>query len=423
LSSPDTSREEAFQAEVRLHLRRNFLSHLAHGLLGQTGMRLINAPTFIPSYVLALAGFDLAVGIARGLQFFGMFLSPIVGAIMIEHRRRVLPVGFVIGVLMRVQILGLALGGLLLPAPGPLITAWVFLGFFGVFLGVQGVVFNFLVSKVIPVEKRGFLMGLRNALAGLTAACVAYFAGARLVETNALGNGYAATFLLAFGLTSVGLAMLLFIREPETPNVLERSGVLRRLRQLPALLRSDAAFTRYFIARAMAALGRMAVPFYVLDADARIGLSGTDLGLLTAAFILAQSVTNLLWGLLADRRGFRFVFLAALVLWILSVLVLMQIDSFAQLVAVFVGIGAGLGGFQLSAQNLVLEFGRRRNLPMRIAVASSAADLVSAIGAVLGGLLAGLFSYAAVFWIAIGFQMIAVVVVAFFVEDPRRRRG
>ena len=112
-------REESFQAEVRRHLRRNYLAHLSHGLLGQTGMRLVNAPTFLPAYVAALTGSDLAVGVARGLQYLGMFLSPVVGATVIEHRRRVLPVGFAIGALMRVQILGLALGGLLLPPPFP----------------------------------------------------------------------------------------------------------------------------------------------------------------------------------------------------------------------------------------------------------------------------------------------------------------
>jgi hypothetical protein len=41
---------------VRRHLRRNYLAHLAHGLLGQTGMRLVNAPTFLPAYVAALTG-------------------------------------------------------------------------------------------------------------------------------------------------------------------------------------------------------------------------------------------------------------------------------------------------------------------------------------------------------------------------------
>jgi MFS family permease len=414
--------EDGFQAAVRRHLRRNYLAHLAHGLLGQTGMRLVNAPTFVPAYVFVLGGSEVWVGVARGLQYLGMFLSPVVGATVIEHRRRVLPVGFLIGVLMRIQILGLALGGLLLPPPWPLVSACIFLGLFGVFLGVQGVVFSFLVSKVIPVEKRGLLVGLRNALAGVTAIGVALFAGARLVETDALGNGYAAAFLAAFALTSLGLLMLLFVREPETPNVLERSRVLERLRALPALLRSDSDFTRYFVARAMATMGRMAVPFYWLYADARVGLGGTELGYASGAFIFAQSACNLLWGILADRRGFRFAFLFSLLLWIGAALLLMATDTLMGVLAVFVALGAGLGGFQMSAQNLVLEFGRRRNLPMRIAVANSASELVAAVGVVLGGIVAGALSYVAVFWIAIAFQTAAVVVVVFFVDDPRWRR-
>ena len=60
MPSPDPAAEAAFQAEVRRNLRRNYLSHLCHGLLGQTGMRLINAPTFVPVYVASLAGVDAA---------------------------------------------------------------------------------------------------------------------------------------------------------------------------------------------------------------------------------------------------------------------------------------------------------------------------------------------------------------------------
>jgi MFS family permease len=421
LPSPDPAAEAAFQAEVRRNLRRNYLSHLCHGLLGQTGMRLVNAPTFVPVYIASVAGFDAAVGIARGLQYFGMFLSPIIGATVIEHRRRVLPVGLVVGALMRVQILGLALGGLWLPPPWPLVSAWLFLGLFGVFLGVQGVIFNFLVAKVVPVEKRGVLLGLRNALAGATAATVAFLAGRYLIEPEALGNGYAATFLLAFGLTSLGLLVLLFVREPASPHVREAARVGQRLRELPALLRSDRGFTRYFVARALAVTGRMGVPFYVLYAGERIPLDGGRLGALTAAFVVGQSVGNLLWGLVADRRGFRVIFLAALTLWVLSALLLMSATSYGSLLLVFAALGAGLGGFQMSAQNLVLEFGSRRNLPMRIAIANSAAELVGAIGAVLGGLLVAALSYVAVFWIAIAFQLAAIGVVVVFVDEPRRR--
>jgi MFS family permease len=413
--------EDRFQVEVRANLRRNFGAHLVHGLLGQTGFRLINAPTFIPAYVHLLSGSDLAVGIARGLQSLGMFLSPILGATAIEHRRRVLPVGFVVGGLMRVQVLGIALAGFFLSDTLALWATWLFLLLFGFFLGMQGVIFNFLVSKVVPLEMRGRLLGIRNALAGFVAAAVGVLGG-RMIDTGFLGNGYASTFSIAFVLTSLGLVTLAFVREPETPEVREAESVAARLRQLPALLRSDPDFTVYFLARALGAMGRMAMPFYVIYAMTRMEIGGEELGLLSLAFVLTNSVGNLLWGVIADRRGFRAVFLGALLVWIAATFLVIDSDTFQQLFLAYAGVGMGLGGFMLSAQNLVLEFGSRRNLPMRIAVANSATELVGAIGPVAGGVISMTVSYVAVFWTAIAFQLGAVVMVALFVRDPRRRR-
>jgi len=89
---------------------------------------------------------------------------------------------------------------------------------------------------------------------------------------------------------------------------------------------------------------------------------------------------------------------------------------------VFAVLGAGLGGFQMSAQNLVLEFGSRRNLPMRIAVANSASELVAAVGALLGAALTVVVSFAVIFQIALAFQAAALVVVGLWVDEPRTRR-
>jgi MFS family permease len=166
----------------------------------------------------------------------------------------------------------------------------------------------------------------------------------------------------------------------------------------------------------------MAVPFYVLYAGSRMPLSGRDLGLLSGGFLLSQSVFNLAWGVVADRRGFRAVFLVSLLLWMGAAPVLMDTTSLPVLLGVFSGLGAGLGGFQMSSQNLVLEFGSRRNLPLRIAVANSSSELVGAVGPVLGGILATLVSYVAVIWTALAFQLAALLVVLFAVREPRGRR-
>ena len=90
---------------------------------------------------------------------------------------------------------------------------------------------------------------------------------------------------------------------------------------------------------------------------------------------------------------------------------------------VFVALGIGWGGFQMSAQSLVLEFGERADLPMRIAVANTASELMGAIGPVLGGTIAMLASYVAVFATSAACQAVAIVFVLVGVDEPRRRRS
>ncbi|MGY8804894.1 MAG: MFS transporter, partial [bacterium] len=84
-------REALYRAQVERDLPRNFAAHLFHGLLGQTGFRLVNAPTFLPAYVMLLSGSEFVVGLCRSIQYLGMFLSPLLGANLIEHREKVLP--------------------------------------------------------------------------------------------------------------------------------------------------------------------------------------------------------------------------------------------------------------------------------------------------------------------------------------------
>lgn len=414
--------ERRYDLQVQRDLPRNFYAHLGHGMLGQTGFRLINAPTFLPAYIMLLSGgSEMMVGLALSVQALGMMLTPLLGANLIEHRKRVLPVGFLIGAMMRLSVLFIALSGLLLGGTSVLVAILVSLTLLGLFQGMQGVVFNFLMSKVIPVKKRGRLTGLRNFLAGITSAAVAWLGGHYLLGEVPTAAGYSYTFLLAFVLTSIGLLLLLFVREPEPPTVKVKLGLLQRLGEVPQLLREDPAFSRYFLARSLATMGRMAMPFYILFAGQSIGLSGQNLGIITFAFTIAGTVSNLAWGSMADRHGFRGTFLLSIALWVVSTLVLLVASSQWLIILVFIGIGAAVQGFQNSSINLTLEFGDRDNLPMRIAIANTASELAGTIGPLLGGVLAALLGYEAVFIASIVFLIIGGAVVRIYVPEPRKR--
>ncbi|MEE4193316.1 MAG: MFS transporter [Halieaceae bacterium] len=418
----DTDAERDYHRRVQERLPRNFAVHLVHGLLGQTGFRLVSTPTFVPAYILLLSGgSDIAVGLALSLAALGAAVTPLFSASLIGHRRRVLPVGFFTGGAMRVAVLFLALAGLLFEGDAALVAALAAMALFGLFAGMQTVVFQTLLSKVIPVNYRGRLMGIRNFLASLTTIGVAWVGGNYLVGTPPQAAGYGQVFLLSFVLTTIGLLVLVLVREPEPPTVADKRSFAQYLREMPAFLRAEPAFARFVLARAVSTLGRMALPFYILYAGESIGLSGETLASLTVAFTVAATLANLFWGWLADQYGFRLCLLLSIGLWIAATLTLLLSANYWVVVAVFAAIGASQEGFRLGSISLPMEFGNRENTSLRLAIANTVSEGAGSVAPLLGGLVAAALGYGAVFLGASALLCLGLVVLL-SVQEPRFQR-
>ena len=427
--------EAAYERFVWANLPRNFAGHFIHGMLGMTGFRLFNAPTFLPAYLHLLSGSDFVVGLGQSLQQLGGVISPVIGATQIEHRKKVLPVAILMGTLMRLQILGVAVVGFILHGFPLLIAVLAFLFLLGLFSGPQSVAFQLLLAKVIPIARRGRLQALRNVTGGAIAAALAWGAGRYLIQRNVFGNGYGVTFLLAFLLTSAGLtALQILMREPEPPTVRAKARIVDRLREFPALFTQDRGFLFFMVAQTLATAGRVAAPFYILFAGHSIRLDGKNLGLLSLAFLGADTVTNLGWGLAGDRFGFRFTFVVALVVWIAGTILLMAAPGLgaggafgaglgvqAFILMAFFALGAAQSGFLMSSQTMVLEFGARDDIPMRLALTTTAQGTMNTLGPLAGGLIAATLGYQVLFGVSLGMLTIALAVLLTLVEEPRNR--
>ena len=427
----DLAQAEAdYERFVWNNLPRNFAGHFLHGMLGMTGFRIFNSPTFLPAYLHLISPpglSSLVVGGGQALQSLGGILSPVVGAAQVEHRTKVLPVSMWMGTLMRVQIVAIALCAWFLH--GPLLVGGILLFLFllGVFQGAQGVAFQMLLAKVIPTRRRGLLQSLRNFFGGQVSAGLAYVAGRYLIGGNVFGNGYATTFILAAILTSLGLtALAVLMREPEPPTVRPRARTWDRMREFPQLLRADRGYMFFMIAQTCATAGRIGVPFYILYAAHVMPLTGphggANLGLMSLLLFEGDSLSNMVWGLIGDRVGFRASFIGSMALWIAAtVLLLVAAAPFAVLVA-FAGLGAAQAGFNMSSQTMVLEFGARDDVPMRLGLSQTAQGLMNTIGPAAGGVIAWLAGYSPVFVISIVFEAIALGLLIFVVDEPRLRR-
>ena len=412
------ARHHAF---VEANLKRNYTANFVHGVLGMTGFRLIYAPTIIPAYLLAITGSAAAVGLGTALLQLGATISPILSGARIEHRSHILPYSIRVGSMMRLAILGMALAGWFLTGEVLVFVTLALFLMLGFFNGAQRVAFQMVMAKVIPIGRRGRLQGYRNMAGGLIAAVLAWVAGHWFIEQDWLGNGYSTTFLVAFGLTSAGLLVLqTMIREPPAPVSRPIIPLRERVRQFPQLL-EDSDFARFIVAQALATAIRIGGPFWMVYAGQQLGLTGALIGGLSLAFLGADTLSNLVWGPMGDRLGFRIVYILSLGLAAAGVLLLMLFGTAPTIYLAFVLLGIGGSGWMLAATTMVLEFGAHEDIPMRLAFVTTAEGAVAAIGPVLAGLLVAAAGFGPLFALVLAGIGAALALMIFAVREPRGR--
>src|SRR5205807_1945640 len=84
--------------------------------------------------------------------------------------------------------------------------------------------------------------------------------------------------------------------------------------------------------------------------------------------------------------------------------------------------GVANAGYQLSAQNIVLEFGHRDDIAMRLALSNTAENTTMAIGPLAVGAIVVMLGYVSVFSLSIVLEATALVLMVWLVEEPRNRR-
>ena len=315
MAEPDlATREAAYEKFVWDNLKRNYLGNYLHGMLGMTGFRLVNTPTFLPAYLHMISGSNAIVGLGLALQQVGGVISPIFGASKIEHRTKVMPAAMWMGGLARTAVLGIALSGWLLKgnAAGhrdPRLHADV--------RHLHGRP----AGGVLAADGQGDPDQPARPPAGLAQLHRQRDRrrhglrrrAATSSGPNLFGNGYGTTFVFAFILTTLGLSALqMLLKEPEPPTTRTQGRFRDRLREFPRLITEDRAYAWFLVVQMLSSSARIATPFYILYVGASVHMTGKLLGALSFAFIGADALSNLVWGYLGDKTGFRLVLLFSL---------------------------------------------------------------------------------------------------------------
>jgi len=162
----------------------------------------------------------------------------------------------------------------------------------------------------------------------------------------------------------------------------------------------------------------MGMAFVTAAAISKWDVSGGTVGNYTVALLAGQSASNLIFGLLADRKGHKLSLvlggLAAASGYVIAGLAAMPMLYYL----VFVLLGIYFSSTFVSGLMIVLEFTGPEQRPTYVGITNSIIGAINVVIPLLGGWLATV-SYTYLFAFSAAAGLLGVLLMSFWVADPR----
>lgn len=395
----------------RAHLRRNVIALWIDSASFGMAMGFMGYSTVLPALAAALTNnSEPLVGLINSL-FAGMWLLPQLpaGRWMASHPRKkpALVYASVIG-RSGIAVLAIALAARLHPIILFVMLA-VLTSLFRAMDAVASVAWFDLISKVIPINLRGRVLGALQAGAFSLQFIASFIVVWALGST---GPEFPTNYALLFGIAAAGLlvsliALTTLIEHPAdvTDNISAQMKIGAHVRHV---LKSDRNFRLIVVARLLIGGVALAIPFYVLHATEVLQVPQDSIGLFLAAQTIGGVIASVIFGAISERRGPRVVVRISMVIAAIppiGALVLSSIGvgspALAQIgyVIVFAAMGATDGSMLLGFGSFVLDIAPPSERTAYMGLANTITGIL-VIAPTIGGFILQSTSYPVLFSVA-----------------------
>jgi MFS family permease len=296
---------------------RNFFLLIGSSFLTKLGDAIANPKTTL-SWVMSTLGAPVALtGFLVPVRESGSLIPQLVIAAYVR-RRPVRKWVWILGSLLQaVAVAAMALVTLRLSGVGAGVGILASLVVFSLARGLSSVASKDVLGKSIPRTRRGRVNGLSASAAGLASLGV----GAALAGLQGAESSRVQLFLLLLLAAALWLmAAVVYAFVVEEPGETEGGGnALAHAFGKLRLLREDAPFRRFVLARSLLLCSALTAPYYVVLARQHSPGTLKQLGVFILAGGVASMVSAPVWGRLADWSSRRVMIVAALIAGALGV--------------------------------------------------------------------------------------------------------
>ena len=407
-------------ATDRLLKRRNFVLNVFEGGTYISSNGFVAVQTVLPAVIARLGGSNLEVGAVNVIGFSFLFLPQVFAARYAESspwkKPRTIFFGFLQRCVLLVMGIVLYVWGVRTPA-GALTALLLLYALNQTFSGLTTPFWFDFIAKVTPPDWRGRLVGFRNS-AGGAGAFVASLVLTGLLASLKFPDSYALAFVLASILQLASLVIQWRVVEAGPSSVAARSSFREYLQSLRAIAGHRREFTLFIVAMALLILGSMPVAFFPVYAVRRLQASDWMIGEYTSMMVVVQIGSALLTGVVADRFGNKRALLIAGTGLALASLTAVLAPSAGSFRFVYLFLGINVGSEVMSRYNMTVDFSPEHQRSTFVGLVNTILAPLYAVG-IMGGWISDLIGYRAVFLIGFVCALAGVVMLAFFVSDPR----
>ncbi len=411
--------------DLRVNLRRNAVANILDGsFFGLSIMGLASYVTIIPLYLSYLTESTALIGFMAALFHIGWQVPQLLTSNYVAGMRRFKPMVLTMTMMERVPYFGLALVAFFIPTIGTdlalvltvLLLAWQSLGG-----GFTATAWQSMISKIMPVHRLGTFFGVQ-------AACVNLFGvGGALLASYILANhefpdGFSLLFFIGALSLLISFVFLAWTYEPasKAAEVVARVPWREFGQRLRVILRQDANFRWFLIARGLTSLSLTVVSFYTIFGIRRHDMTPEFVSVMTSVLLIANTLSSTVVGWAGDRFGHRRVLIFGNLVTSAAIAIALFAPNANWFYLVFALTGIANTTQWSTIMTITIQFGSVAERPFYIGMANTLIAPVTVFAPIIGGWLVDAVSFELTFGIFAVAGLLSMLVYVIPMEDPNK---
>jgi MFS family permease len=265
-------------------------------------------------------------------------------------------------------------------------------------------------AKTTSPESRGKLVGWRTSL-GAALGLVNGFILTVLLTMISFPYNYAAAIGMAFLYQLSSLVEQQKVVEEQPSVVTDPVRLSELFARMRFIVAENRPFRMFLVASALLTASFTSVAFFTVAAMKRLDISESAVGIFTVVTIIGQTLSGVVLGWVADRKGTKSALLICGISLLLSIVTALFAPSVVWFYLVFVFMGINVGAEMFMRYNFAVECAPEGDRPMYIGIMNAWFAPVYLISP-FAGWLSAVHGYNFVFWLSLVIGSAGIILLA-----------